>query len=101
MVGEARRRSVDGIICGHIHHAADRTFDGVHYMNCGDWVESCTAIVETHDGDLRVLHWREGLCPPLDQAATVPQPASAVSGARQPAHIMPSALGSQSEIAGT
>ena len=53
----ARRHEADGIICGHIHHAADRMIDGVHYMNCGDWVESATAIVETHSGELKVLHW--------------------------------------------
>jgi UDP-2,3-diacylglucosamine pyrophosphatase LpxH len=50
VAAEARRRGADGIICGHIHHAADRTFNGVHYLNCGDWVESCSAIVEHHDG---------------------------------------------------
>ena len=54
---EAGRRSVDGIICGHIHHAADRMIAGTHYLNCGDWVESCTAIVETLDGQLRVIQW--------------------------------------------
>src|SRR5262245_21203797 len=55
---EAIRRGVDGVICGHIHHASDRRFGHIHYLNCGDWVESCTAIVETHDGDLRVVHWK-------------------------------------------
>jgi UDP-2,3-diacylglucosamine pyrophosphatase LpxH len=54
---EARRQGADGIICGHIHHAADRRIDGVHYLNCGDWVESCTAIVETQSGVLEVVHW--------------------------------------------
>jgi UDP-2,3-diacylglucosamine pyrophosphatase LpxH len=54
---EARRRGVDGIICGHIHHASDRTFNGTHYLNCGDWVESCTAVIETQQGDLRVIQW--------------------------------------------
>ena len=52
---EAGRRNVDGIICGHIHHAADRRIGEVHYLNCGDWVESCTAIIETLDGQLRVI----------------------------------------------
>jgi UDP-2,3-diacylglucosamine pyrophosphatase LpxH len=56
---EARRRGVDGIICGHIHHASDRTFHGAHYLNCGDWVESCTAVIETLDGELRVIQWGE------------------------------------------
>ena len=62
--GRCRRRrvatSVDGIICGHIHHAADRMIDGIHYLNCGDWVESCTAIVEHDDGRLEVVHWPAG-----------------------------------------
>jgi UDP-2,3-diacylglucosamine pyrophosphatase LpxH len=57
VAAEARRRKADGIICGHIHHAADRTFEGVHYLNCGDWVESCTAIAETHEGELQVIRW--------------------------------------------
>jgi UDP-2,3-diacylglucosamine pyrophosphatase LpxH len=56
---EARRRDADGIICGHIHHAADRTFHGVHYLNCGDWVESCTAVMESHAGEMHVVHWLE------------------------------------------
>jgi len=56
---EARRRGADGIICGHIHHAADRNVHGTHYLNCGDWVESCTAVVETRDGELRVIQWAE------------------------------------------
>ncbi len=54
---EARRHGADGIICGHIHQAANRHIDGVHYLNCGDWVESCTAIVETVEGELRLLPW--------------------------------------------
>jgi UDP-2,3-diacylglucosamine pyrophosphatase LpxH len=55
----ARRREADGIICGHIHHAASRIIDGVHYLNCGDWVESRTAIVETPDGELRIVRWSD------------------------------------------
>jgi UDP-2,3-diacylglucosamine pyrophosphatase LpxH len=58
VAAEARRRKVDGIVCGHIHHAADRIIDGVRYLNCGDWVESCTAITEAHDGTIEVRHWR-------------------------------------------
>jgi UDP-2,3-diacylglucosamine pyrophosphatase LpxH len=57
VASEAQRHRVDGIICGHIHHAADRMIDGIHYMNSGDWVESCTAIVEHIDGRLEVIHW--------------------------------------------
>jgi UDP-2,3-diacylglucosamine pyrophosphatase LpxH len=53
----ARRHEADGIICGHIHHAADRMIGNIHYLNCGDWVESCTAIVETHAGEMGIVRW--------------------------------------------
>lgn len=53
----ARRHGAHGVICGHIHHAADRMIEDVHYLNCGDWVESATAIVETHEGELQVIQW--------------------------------------------
>jgi UDP-2,3-diacylglucosamine pyrophosphatase LpxH len=56
---EAKRRGVDGIVCGHIHHASDRPIGGVRYLNCGDWVESRTAIAEDQNGHIRVIHWRE------------------------------------------
>jgi UDP-2,3-diacylglucosamine pyrophosphatase LpxH len=59
LVDEARRRGVDGVICGHIHHAASRTIDGIHYLNSGDWVESCTAIGETFDGRFELVRWLE------------------------------------------
>jgi UDP-2,3-diacylglucosamine pyrophosphatase LpxH len=55
----ARRNQADGVICGHIHHAADRHIGPVHYLNTGDWVESCTAIAETRDGELTVIRWHD------------------------------------------
>jgi UDP-2,3-diacylglucosamine pyrophosphatase LpxH len=57
LAGEARKRGVDGVVCGHIHHAAIRDIDGVTYVNTGDFVESCTAIAEHFDGRLELLHW--------------------------------------------
>jgi UDP-2,3-diacylglucosamine pyrophosphatase LpxH len=54
---EARRRGVDGVICGHIHKAEIRDIDGVAYVNDGDWVESCTALVEHPDGRLEIIEW--------------------------------------------
>ncbi len=54
---EARKRGVDGVVCGHIHHAEMREIDGILYCNDGDWVESCTALVEHLDGRLEILHW--------------------------------------------
>jgi UDP-2,3-diacylglucosamine pyrophosphatase LpxH len=56
---EAKARDVDGMVCGHIHHAEIRDIDGITYCNCGDWVESCTALVEHHDGSLELLRWTE------------------------------------------
>lgn len=59
VVEEARRRGTDGVICGHIHTAEMRDMDGVMYCNDGDWVESCTALVEHNDGRLEILRWAE------------------------------------------
>ena len=57
LAAEALRRGVDGVICGHIHHAMIRTISGLHYLNCGDWVESCTAIVENFNGTFEIVRW--------------------------------------------
>jgi UDP-2,3-diacylglucosamine pyrophosphatase LpxH len=57
MAAEARRHGYDGVICGHIHKAESRMIDGVHYCNDGDWVESCTALVEHLDGRLEIVEW--------------------------------------------
>lgn len=54
---EARRHHVDGVICGHIHHAASHAIDGIHYINTGDWVESCTAVGETEGGEMELIRW--------------------------------------------
>jgi UDP-2,3-diacylglucosamine pyrophosphatase LpxH len=56
---EAERWRVDGLVCGHIHHAQIKRINGVLYCNDGDWVESCTALVEAHDGSLHLLHWAD------------------------------------------
>lgn len=53
----ARRNHYDGVICGHIHKAEIREIEGIQYLNCGDWVESCTAIVETLEGEFRIIRW--------------------------------------------
>lgn len=54
-----KKRGFDGVICGHIHHAEIKEIDGVIYMNDGDWVESCTALVETHDGEWKIITWTQ------------------------------------------
>ncbi|MDY0051418.1 MAG: UDP-2,3-diacylglucosamine diphosphatase [Aliarcobacter sp.] len=53
----AKNKGYDGIICGHIHKAEIRNIDEIEYLNCGDWVESCTAIVETYEGEFKIIHW--------------------------------------------
>jgi predicted phosphodiesterase len=57
LAGYCKKRGFDGVICGHIHHAEIKTIDGVIYMNDGDWVESCTALVEHHDGRWEIVTW--------------------------------------------
>ncbi len=53
----AKQKGYDGVICGHIHKAEIRSIDGVEYLNCGDWVESCTALVEHLDGRWEIIEW--------------------------------------------
>jgi UDP-2,3-diacylglucosamine pyrophosphatase LpxH len=57
LAAEASARGFDGVVCGHIHHPEMRVVNGVRYINDGDWVESCTALVEHHDGRLELLDW--------------------------------------------
>jgi UDP-2,3-diacylglucosamine pyrophosphatase LpxH len=56
---EAGRRGVDGVVCGHIHNAEQRSIGGIEYYNDGDWVEGCTALVEHPDGQMEILHWAD------------------------------------------
>ncbi len=57
VAAEARKRGLDGVVCGHIHRAEMRMIDGTLYCNDGDWVESLTALVEHQDGRLEIVHW--------------------------------------------
>ena len=59
LAAEARRQQVHGVICGHIHRAEISEIDGITYCNDGDWVESCTTLVEDFDGRLSLLRWTE------------------------------------------
>ncbi len=52
-----KKKGYDGVICGHIHHATIKNFDGVVYMNDGDWCESCTALVETKAGTFEIIYY--------------------------------------------
>jgi len=53
----AEKFSVDAVLCGHIHNAAQRQFDKCAYYNCGDWVESCTALIERYDGTIELVKY--------------------------------------------
>lgn len=59
VIHHARERGLDGAICGHIHWAMIKEVDGLTYMNCGDWVDSCTAIVEHLDGRMELIRWND------------------------------------------
>lgn len=58
-IQEAKRQSTDGVVCGHIHHPELNIDEGILYCNDGDWVENCTTLVETHNGDIQLLRWSD------------------------------------------
>jgi UDP-2,3-diacylglucosamine pyrophosphatase LpxH len=72
---ECRSRRFNGIVCGHIHHAEIRDMHGITYYNCGDWVESCTALAEDQEGRIRLLH--------PSSRQDVPQPATVADSVEQ------------------
>ena len=86
---EARKRGMQGVVCGHIHHAEMREIDGELYCNDGDWVESLTALVEQANGRLAIADWSAQRA--LVASAVQPAPAA---GARSPSATagLPSAL---------
>ena len=55
----ARNHQTDGVICGHIHRAEVKMIGEVQYLNCGDWVESCTALIEDFDGKIKLFQFHE------------------------------------------
>ena len=89
VVRAVRDRQVDGVICGHIHAAAIKDVDGITYINCGDWVDSCTAIVEHPDGRMELVEWRKMALllanePPIADSDPV-EPLAGALAARLPA----------------
>jgi UDP-2,3-diacylglucosamine pyrophosphatase LpxH len=84
MIRLAASRGVHGIICGHIHRAEIRRVGALDYMNCGDWVESCTALVEDDLGRFRLIHFHESA---LHGAGRGSRPHDA--GARSTADALP------------
>jgi UDP-2,3-diacylglucosamine pyrophosphatase LpxH len=79
---EARSHHADGVVCGHLHRPAIQNIQGIAYYNTGDWVESCTALVEHHNGSMEILHWTPEVkmpqcpVPDLQAARTPPSPRS-------------------------
>ncbi|MEW6427368.1 MAG: UDP-2,3-diacylglucosamine diphosphatase [Thermodesulfobacteriota bacterium] len=59
VVQVANQHNVDGLICGHIHSAGLKSFSGLTYSNAGDWVESCTALMEERNGRLKIVRWTD------------------------------------------
>jgi UDP-2,3-diacylglucosamine pyrophosphatase LpxH len=71
VIHHAREKGVDGAICGHIHWPMMKVIDGMQYLNCGDWVDSCTAIVEHLDGRMELIVWNEAAMSPAPVVALI------------------------------
>jgi UDP-2,3-diacylglucosamine pyrophosphatase LpxH len=89
VIRHVKGRNLDGVICGHIHAAAIKDIEGVTYINCGDWVDSCTAIVEHLDGRLELVEWAQtaGAGEP-DADDVVPVPVSTLEEALRREHVL-------------
>ena len=72
VVREAKHRNCVGAICGHVHTPDDRMIEGIHYLNDGDWVESCTALVEHFDGRFEIISWH-GAKTPVEKPVATPE----------------------------
>ncbi len=83
-VRHARDRGLDGIVCGHIHWATIKQIDGLLYINCGDWVDSCTAIVEHFDGRLELIVWDGKEAPVVEDDAEPDLPVDAAARETMP-----------------
>lgn len=73
-VAYAKSQEVDGIFCGHIHQSKLTEIDGILYGNDGDWLESCSSIVENHNGELKLIKWSKGYQLSCDLASSVDTP---------------------------
>ena len=61
LANEAQKAGVQGVICGHIHHAEMKQYGDIIYMNDGDWVESCSALIEHFDGTWEIIFWADSV----------------------------------------
>jgi len=85
---QARLRGVDGVVCGHIHHAEIRRIGDILYLNDGDWVESCSALVEDAHGAMEILRWAD---PSQRRAARTPGTLATMAGGRAAPKTTPKA----------
>lgn len=69
VIHSVRDRGLNGVVCGHIHSAAIKEVGGLLYVNCGDWVDSCTAIVEHLDGRLELIEWKDSASQPPEKTS--------------------------------
>lgn len=103
VVREAKQRGFDAVACGHIHKPEIRELEGVLYLNSGDWVESCTALVEELDGSIRLERWPPAASPSATASPThpaaQPAPTSASSSRSRPSRRPSSRLPSPSSRA--
>ena len=76
-IEEAKQRNVDGVVCGHIHRPEMRMIDGLLYCNDGDWIENCSALTETADGQLQLLRWTDKPSVVVDIRKGLYEPAAA------------------------
>ena len=79
MVHHVRDRGLDGVVCGHIHWPTLKDCDGVLYANCGDWVDSCSGLVEDAAGTLHVVRWQPGMGRPALEAPAPEEDSACVS----------------------
>jgi UDP-2,3-diacylglucosamine pyrophosphatase LpxH len=93
VVHHVRQRGLDGVICGHIHSAALRQIDGVAYINCGDWVDSCTAVIEHLDGRMELVEWGHSSARSEAQVVEIPHAVDTVGAlpAREVGEILATA----------
>jgi UDP-2,3-diacylglucosamine pyrophosphatase LpxH len=80
VIHAVRERGLNGVVCGHIHSATIKEVNGLIYINCGDWVDSCTAIVEHLDGRLELIEWLHDQLPGTVPSTQKDSESPAISG---------------------
>lgn len=84
LANQCRKLGYSGVVCGHIHHAEITDYSGISYMNCGDWVESCTALVENANGQFEILRWGVAVAGPAELGLVATATAEVAAKAAEP-----------------